>query len=101
MAPGRALGRWLIDRTIAVGAKPECDVQVFGDDGVRPLQRFGRKAWRLCVRLLVVALPGRVVVADLQAPAVAIPAEDRLVLRLGHSSVTFGPPKKRLDGLGS
>lgn len=31
-------GRSLIDRAVAVGSKPECDVQVFGDEGVRPLQ---------------------------------------------------------------
>lgn len=45
-------GRSLIDRAVAVGSKPECDVQVFGDEGVRPLQ------------FLVVSLSTCTVIAD-------------------------------------
>lgn len=95
-------GRSLIDRAVAVGSKPECDVQVFGDEGVRPLQ------------FLVVSLSTCTVIADFSGETCAtwrssmrqhehnglgvpgatfmIAPGERVVLQVGHSSVALGPP---------
>lgn len=95
-------GRSLIDRAVAVGSKPECDVQVFGDEGVRPLQ------------FLVVSLSTCTVIADFSGETCAtwrssmrqhehnglgvpgatfmIAPGERVVLQVGHSCVALGPP---------
>lgn len=94
-------GRSLIDRSVAVGSKPECDVQVFGDEGVRPLQSWWCPStctviadfsgetcatWRSSMRQHEhngLGVPG--------ATFMIAPGE-RVVLQVGHSCVALGPP---------
>jgi len=99
-------GRHMTQGCFAVGSHPHCDVQVFGDAAVLPLQ---------CV---VVSLPGGIVVVDAwsrggtqrvsdqydglmppvlegSACAFALPHGQRATLRVGATIIALGPPRPR------
>lgn len=103
-------GRNLIDGALTIGRDPNCDVQVWGDDTVLPVQ------------LIAVSLPGGVVIVDawsggctraiwrhggkhseLGVPpalpshvsSLTVSHKERLVLCVGtHTPITLGPAKK-------
>jgi len=81
-------GRLVITESFTIGSAPECDVQAFGDDTVRPLH---------CV---VISMPGGVVVANFQ-PEAAEKAfvflyGERLTLHIGdRTTVGLGPDARR------
>lgn len=81
-------GRSMVFDSFTVGSAPECDVQAFGDDTVRPLH------------CMVISMPGGVVVADFQ-PGAAEKAlvflhGERLSLRIGdRTTVGLGPDARR------
>jgi len=104
-------GRYMIRGSFAIGSHPYCDVHVFGDPTVLPLQ---------CV---IVSLPGGVVVVDAwsrggtervsdqydgpmphlhegSACAFALPHGQRATLRVGATIITIGPPRPRTQKRG-
>eukprot|EP00913_Durusdinium_trenchii_P035403 g33130.t1 len=76
-------GRALLDRSIAVGAKAECDVQVFGDEEVLPLQ------------FLVCSLPCGHIIADISGRT-ALAWRSNPSAELAAGSVWMIPPEERV-----
>eukprot|EP00437_Effrenium_voratum_P016872 CAMPEP_0181446526 /NCGR_PEP_ID=MMETSP1110-20121109/26150_1 /TAXON_ID=174948 /ORGANISM="Symbiodinium sp., Strain CCMP421" /LENGTH=279 /DNA_ID=CAMNT_0023570607 /DNA_START=39 /DNA_END=878 /DNA_ORIENTATION=- len=102
-------GRVLLDRALAVGSQAECDVQVFGDEAVLPLQFVvvvlpfctvvadfwsgeTRATWRMSVKN-----PGMGVSAP-QGATFTIAPEERVVFQVGaNSTVALGPSVEKLQ----